>query len=255
MFYKIIDKSFELKTNREDIINFFNSRLERTEIKSDNYIEFGDKVIMKYDDKETIINGDFNAGDLYQIYNNYISMVVNDSNTLYIHSALISKNNKGLLLVGTFGQGKTTLSNESVKLGFTVNSSDHSILRIEDNKLYMICGSNYVREGTKVYNLPLSDTNKKIEVKEIELLYGLSYNGDVSFTELNKDYFVKTLYQYCSWHFNNPLEKNMNDELYNSKKEIALFLKKVSTLDIKTYIVRGDSEKIALNFEKNVDNE
>ena len=45
--------------------------------------------------------------DLYQIYNNYISVLVNDLN-FYIHSVVISKDGYGILLLGTFDQGKTT---------------------------------------------------------------------------------------------------------------------------------------------------
>lgn len=67
---------------------------------------------------EININGDYKIlknrivkTDIYPIINNVIAYIINDKSNMFVHSLVVSKGNNGILIIGEFGQGKSTLGN------------------------------------------------------------------------------------------------------------------------------------------------
>ena len=115
MIYKI-KNLFLLVENQisefDDIIYGRFSQFEQeNEIKTDNYLKFNiNDVQIKINGQEKILNSKIIKTDIYTIINNVISYIINDENNIYMHSVVVSNSKQGILIIGNFGQGKTTLA-------------------------------------------------------------------------------------------------------------------------------------------------
>ena len=176
MVYEFNNSKFQIKNSRE-LDNYFSNRLQNIsddEKVANNYIDYKDNnLVLCINNEKIIIDKKIKETDYYQIFNNYLSFLGNSDYSLYIHSSVISKNNKGFLLLGNFGQGKTTLSCLAQEYGYDINSADHSLLQLKNNELFLKQGSTFVKENNYNYNIPYENSIKNIEIKAVVLLYGL----------------------------------------------------------------------------------
>lgn len=186
-------------------------------------------------DYNLLLNLNINETDIYPIINNILAYLINDKNNLYIHSVLISKNNKGILILGDFGSGKTTLANESIKKGFEINSADQTWIR--NNKL--ILGSMYNKTKDEVTYLNKEQVKKDIIIKKIIIINGNGRN--LSIKKINNDnYYIKNIFKYCNWHYNMPLLTKYI-KLKDTGEKIIEFL---NNTRIDTFFVHGKEEEI-----------
>ena len=173
MIYKI-KNLFLLVENQisefDDIIYGRFSQFEQeNEIKTDNYLKFNtNDVQIKINGQEKVLNSKIIKTDIYTIINNVISYIINDENNIYMHSVVVSNSKQGILIIGNFGQGKTTLANEFLKYGYKINSSDQTWLEIKDLQLNQVLGSRFYHENDNIkfldklyYYTKLPDVKRK----------------------------------------------------------------------------------------------
>lgn len=249
MIYLINEKKIEVLneiTEYDELIYQRFSQFKCLEnVKTNNYIKFNKNTVeINIESNLIYMKNKIEKTDIYPIINNVISYCINDSTNIYMHSVVVSKNGKGFLLLGTFGQGKTTLANQFLKKGYEINSTDQTWLTLENNLLISKLGSRFEIIENKITLLSSEYTNKQIEIKKIIRIVGLCDNGDVSYKEIiKKEHFVKNLIQFSNWSYEMPLFTEYK-KLYNSQKNIFDFLKDLSKSNIRYMDIRGDKNKI-----------
>lgn len=227
---------------------------ERCLEKKNEQLNYSNEIIIKKDitlktenTKEVYKN--VSRSSLFQIYNNLLGSLINDKNNLYIHSTLISKNNKGILILGNFGQGKTYLANYAKEKGFKINSSDQTWLQWHKDKLILKLGSSFVKEKDYKYNLEKDEIIKPIEIVKIVIIYGLCDNGTFKETILeNTEHIYKRIFPFANWHYAIPLING--GKLRNTSDEISKFLKHLIESKVVVSTIRGDKKEIIANFQK-----
>ena len=243
MIYKI-KNLFLLVENQisefDDIIYGRFSQFEQeNEIKTDNYLKFNiNDIQIKINGQKKILNSKIIKTDIYTIINNVISYIINDENNIYMHSVVVSNSKQGILIIGNFGQGKTTLANEFLKYG----SSDQTWLEIKDLQLNQVLGSRFYRENDNIKFLDNTDIKQKVRIDKIIRIVGLCDNGNTSINEQNNFYYkIKQISDYCNWTNIAPIFTD-NVYLYDIQKFTKTFLSQIS--NIKLYNVRGNKYEI-----------
>ncbi len=247
MIYKIKD-SLLLVENQiiefNDIIYGRFSQFEQEDAQeTDNYLKFNvNDVQIKINGKEIRLNAKVIKTDIYTIINNVIAYIVNDESNIYMHSVVVSNSKQGILIIGNFGQGKTTLANEFLKYGYKINSSDQTWLKIQNSELHQILGSRFYFENDKIKFLNKTDVKQKVKIDKIIRIVGLCDNGTTSINEQNNFYYkIKQISDYCNW---TNIEPIFTDDayLYDIQKFTKNFLLQMS--NTKMYNVRGNKEDI-----------
>ncbi len=212
-----------------------------------NYIKFKKNSVDIYaKGKYKFIKNKIIKTDIYPIINNLISYLINDDNNAFIHGITISNKvtNKGFLIVGDFGQGKTTLSDEFEKEGYEINSTDQTWLEIRNNSIYQKLGSSFDIKNDNVLFLDKNKIKKEIKIERIIRIVGLCDNGDVSFKEnKNKFHIIKNLSYFCNWNYIMPIFTD-DVELFNSTKNVKKFMNKLAKTETMLFDVRGDRQNI-----------
>lgn len=196
-------------------------------------------IIIK--NKTIVINQKLIKTDIYTILNNVISNLINDDSNIFLHSSVISHNDKGILILGDFDTGKTTLCIDSQELGFEVNSADQTWLKKKNNDLYLELGSKYMVFNQEETILNNNNVNKKIKIEKILILKGICDKGIVNIKKLdNNIHKYKNISKYATW---NAREMLVSDDvlLFLNFLHIKEFLLNINT-DV--YNVRGDSKAI-----------
>jgi len=228
-----------------EYINIIKKRMtmfvESSTKKSNNYIKiYSDKTIYKINNYECTIQGKIIQTDLYPLFFNVISRIVNDEYNMLLHSAVLCYNNIGILLVGDFGGGKTTLCAEAIKHDMKILSTDQTILSFENDILEFKHGSKYM----KVCNnddFIINNIDNNIKIKLIVNLIGLCDNGTLLFKLIdNKYHTTKILFKHLTWHSDIPLFTD-DSILFIDRIKIKKWLNKIN---IPLYNIRGDIKEI-----------
>lgn len=227
--------------NVESSFDIVFERLRQFEISDENtnnkLIINEDYILIKVDDICIEIKEKVNATDIYPIVNNLIAYSINDKNNLYIHSVVISKNGAGIMILGEFNSGKSTLANAFKNRGYVINSADQTW--IYNDRLVLGSKLNVVNKETTYLDDNL--TNASVKIDKIIIIKGLSAGGEVQIDELENDnHYIKNIFKYANWHYDMPLLTKYT-KLIDTGKKIIEFLKSTK---IPTYIVRGDENKI-----------
>ena len=214
----------------------------------DNYLKIhNEEVEIKIKNQIKKINGKLIKTDLYTIINNVLSYIINDENNIYLHSVVVSNENNGILILGSFGQGKTTLANEFSKNKFEINSTDQTWLKIQDGNLIQVLGSKFYIDNSDVRYLKDEDSKRNVKIDKIIRLIGLCDKGDLSINKTNDLYKkIKQISDYASWSVNSPLFTD-DTELYNVNKSLKKFLIKLDKIPL--YNVRGDKEEVVKKYK------
>lgn len=247
MTYKIKDDYLsvinEVKEYDELIYGRFSQFETDNNIKTNNFLKFGNQSV------EINIHGQYKKlenriikTDIYPIVNNIIAYLVNDENNMYIHSVVISKENIGMMILGNFGQGKSTLSREFQNNGYEIDSTDQTWISINNNKVFQKLGSRFDIVNNEVkYN---ENYGKRIEINKILRIVGLNDEGDTSIIKNdNKFHNIKNIATFCNWNYIMPIFTD-DIELYNTNKYVKKFLENLSATEVQIYDVRGDKRKI-----------
>lgn len=247
MIYKIknilLEVICEIKEFEELVYGRFSQFEKIDSMEQKNYLKIHkEKINININNHKKEIKGTVLKTDLYTIINNILSYIINDENNIYMHSVVVSNKKKGLLILGNFGQGKTTLANEFVKSGFIINSTDQTWLRFENNILEQVLGSRFYFEEGKVKYINKSDSLKKVNINEIIRIVGLCDNGELTINS-PKNIFskVKQISDYATWSSNSVLFTD-DIELYNINENIKPFLMKLGQIPL--YNVRGDKKEV-----------
>lgn len=248
MIFEINNKCVEVISEIEeydDLIYGRFSQFQKVSQKTDNYLVFKkDKVEICIDNTYKILNNKVIKTDLYVIINNLLSYLIDDSMNVLMHSVVVSKNNKGILITGDFGQGKTTLAKEFEKQGYEFNSTDQTWIEINNKKLYLKLGSKFDIENNQIRMLETNEINKRIKIDIILKIQGLCDNGKVVCNEINNEYYkVKNLANFCNWSWSMPIFTD-NVELFNLNKASKEFLINMAKADVHIIEIRGDKIKI-----------
>ena len=226
---------FEIVTNKE--IN--------------NYLRFNETSV------EININGDYKIlknrivkTDIYPIINNVIAYIINDKSNMFVHSLVVSKGNNGILIIGEFGQGKSTFAKEFVNNGYEINSTDQTWLKFKENDLYQELGSSFDIENGKIKTLETKQYKKEIKINKIIRIVGLCNEGKTQIDiNNNKYYIVKNIAPFCYWSYMMPLFTD-DVELYNTNTFVKSFLNKIDESKIFNFEVRGDKREIIKKLEE-----
>lgn len=210
-----------------------------------NYLKFNkDNVEILVNQKKLLLKNEVLKTDIYPIINNVIAFLINDENNIYVHSVTVSKNNNGVLILGDFGQGKSTLSKAFENNGYEINSTDQTWIEFNNGKLYQKLGSSFDIENGKIKYLDIKNCKKNIEIKKIIRIAGICDNGDICIKEnQNKAHFIKNIATYCNWSYVMPIFTD-DVELYNTNLYVKEFWKKINMNNTQCYDVRGDKNEI-----------
>lgn len=207
----------------------------------DFYIKiYNKKTIFNINGNKKEILGTIKHTDLYPLFYNMIANIVLNNSNVLLHSVVLWYNGVGVLAIGDFESGKTTLCRKALNNDIKVLSADQSHVRYTNNKLKLIQGSSYMKID-KDHENQLMINNHEIEIKFIINIIGICDEGKIQFNLVNdKNYKIKKLFKSCTWHSDIPLfTKAMMLDIDRIK--IYRFLNKI---ELPLYDVRGDSEKI-----------
>ena len=215
--------------------------------KYDSYIKiYKNKTIWGVGNIERCINGIINHTDLYPLFYNVIANLILNNSNILLHSAVLCYNNVGVLVVGDFNSGKTTLCLNALKNKMKVVSADQTNLHYKKNRLFVRKGSVYMKINQNSEQM-LSKDNYEIEIKFILNIVGLCDNGALTFDLVeNKNHIIKSLFKFCTWHsdiplFTKPVMLNID------RFKIYKLLNKI---DLPFYNVRGDSKSVVKKIKE-----
>ena len=182
MIYKIKDEYLEVINYCNEYDEYIFKRFSQFEIVTNkeinNYLRFNETSV------EININGDYKIlkyrivkTDIYPIINNVIAYIINDKSNMFVHSLVVSKGNNGILIIGEFGQGKSTFAKEFVNNGYEINSTDQTWLKFKENDLYQELGSSFDIENGKIKTLETKQYKKEIKINKIIRIVGLCNEG------------------------------------------------------------------------------
>lgn len=255
MIYEIKDQLLEVINDIEEYSELIYGRFSQFKIKdnviANNYLKFKNSSVEIYaKGNYKILNNKIVKTDIYPIINNLIAYLINDENNIFIHGITVSKEDNGMLIVGDFGQGKSTLAEEFEKNGYEINSTDQTWLKIDNNKLYQEVGSSFDIKDGKILFLNNNNILKKIQIDKIIRIVGLCDNGKVAcIKNENKFHIIKNLAYFCNWNYFMPIFTD-DIELYNTNKYVMEFLSKLTTTSIEIMDIRGDKKKILKKLEE-----
>ncbi len=255
MIYKIKDKYLEVISHCNEYDEYIFKRFGQFEVitnkKTNNYLKFNEtSVEIKINDDYKILKNRIVKTDIYPIINNVIAYLINDENNMFMHSLVVNKENKGILITGEFGQGKSTLAKEFISSGYEINSTDQTWLKFKENNLYQKLGSSFDIENGKIKTLKPEQYKKEIRINKIIRIIGLCDNGKTQVNiNNNKYYIVKNLAPFCYWSYMMPLFTD-NVKLYNTNIFTKQFLNKIDERKILNLEVRGDKREIIKELEE-----
>ena len=207
----------------------------------DSYIKiYKNKLVWNIDGIENFINNKIKHTDLYPLFYNLLANAVLDDTNILLHSAVLCYNNLGVLIVGDFDSGKTTLCSKAMKNDIEVVSADQTVLCYVKNRMMLKRGSLYMKINND--NEVLSSPTKfEVEIKMIINLVGVCDDGKLCFDVLdNKEHIIKKMFKFCTWHSDIPL---FTDNIMLNIDRIKIY-KWLSKINVPFYSVRGDSENI-----------
>ena len=195
MIYKIKDEYLEVINYCNEYDEYIFKRFSQFEIVTNkeinNYLRFNETSV------EININGDYKIlknrivkTDIYPIINNVIAYIINDKSNMFVHSLVVSKGNNGILIIGEFGQGKSTFAKEFVNNGYEINSTDQTWLKFKENDLYQELGSSFDIENGKIKTLETKQYKKEIKINKIIRIVGLCNEGKTQIDINNNKYYI-----------------------------------------------------------------
>ncbi len=249
MIYKIKNELLEVINECKEYDEYIFKRFGQFETITENFTNNFLKI--KTDSVEINLMGTYKIlknriikTDIYPIINNVIAYLINDENNILMHSTVVSKQGKGVLIVGEFGQGKSTLAKEFENNGYEINSTDQTWLEFKNGKIYQKLGSSFDIENGKIKILEQDKNLKNIKIEKIVRIIGLCDNGNTKIDiNNNKYYIIKNLASFCYWNCMMPIFTD-DVELYNTNVFTKKFLKKITETKIINIDVRGDKVEI-----------
>lgn len=247
---RIYNKCIKIKNNVDEFdekIKLLSSAFEFTETKKCDSLLLINKnrILIKTRNGNIKYNMSLNIRDLFNVFYLCIYQTFTQQDMAFIHSAVVSKNNQALLILGNFGSGKTTLANEFVDKGYKLISADQTLIKIENNNLLFCCGSSKNVFNKKLTYLQNSQTLNSIQITKIIQVVGLCNEGKPLQTKVNDEIIkLKRLWQYIIWPYVQPLINNTNKTKIIIPKSYYSFVKSITNLPIDFVELRGDPNEL-----------
>lgn len=241
IFHKKIYVYCEIEEYCQQLRNWLSTYEELHSNEYDFYIKvYKNKAIWISNGIVKYIDGKIKHTDLYPLFYNVISNCILDNNNILLHSAVLCYNGIGILIVGDFNSGKTTLCLEAIKNNIEVISADQTHLQYKKNMLTLYRGSSYMKSQNNNEKF-LNNNVTGIEIRLIINIEGVCEKGMLCFTKsTNEEHIIKKMFKYCTWHSDIPLFTN-NMMLDINRVKVFKWL---SRINVPFYSVRGDSNSI-----------
>lgn len=249
MIYKIKNELLEVINRCKEYDEYIFKRFGQFETvtgkSTNNYLKFNiNSVEINLMGNKKILNNRIIKTDIYPIINNVIAYLINDENNMLMHSIVVSKLDKGILIVGEFGQGKSTLAKEFENNGYEINSTDQTWLECKNGMIFQKLGSSFDIDEGKIKILKQGKNFKNIKIERIIRIIGLCDNGNTKININNNQYYIiKNLAPFCYWNYMMPIFTD-DIELYNTNISTKKFLNKIIESKIINIDVRGDKKEI-----------
>lgn len=193
--------------------------------------------------KYTFSGGILSSHDIYPLILFAIYSLYKQHNFLLLHSVVVECKNIGILIIGNFGQGKTTLGLAFENCGYCMVSADQTIVGFSNDQVYALASSNIVRINNTEYCI--SGIKSNIQIKKIIFIDGLCYGGDNYIKSIHQKHIIlKRLWNAATWPWNTPLYITMSS-VYNNTSDIFDLCDMISSNSLAIYTVRGDPHYIA----------
>uniref|UniRef100_UPI00402A6B7A hypothetical protein n=1 Tax=Bacillus sp. DX2.2 TaxID=3073452 RepID=UPI00402A6B7A len=192
----------------------------------------------------------YTKNEIYPVLFSVIYSYFFDIGSIGIHSVLVSKNNKNFLIIGDFGQGKTTLALELVRQGFKILSCDQTELRHYGDKILALSGSR-LNKVSGNYNLIEEVIDAPRTLHAIYKVRGLSYKGETVFKKINgSTNKIFNIWPSVTWPWQNPRIAGTTNNLGWESIKVECFesCEKLSCLP--QIELRGDPSILATKIAK-----
>ncbi len=248
--FKIVNEIDNFSSRFEELVSTF-PLCDNKDVDFTMFVKTNSIVINK-NGKIFKLNVKIEYRDLYQIFYFFIYFCLNNSQRTFIHSSVVVKNGKAILLLGTFGAGKTTLSLELQKHGYKIASADQSLIEIKDDKLFFTFGSKRYQYNGVNYFLNEEDIEIQAQISEICCLMGVCKNGEIVINEITDSIRKsKKIWASIIWAYTNPLINYSDVLIKKIDVSISNFIKKASNICKNMKNCYGDACLLANYIEIN----
>ncbi|TYS60559.1 hypothetical protein FZD47_20315 [Bacillus infantis] len=213
---------------------------------------FNKLIIINKNGENEYIHLDYTEKEIYPVIFSEIYKYLFNIGSIGIHSVLVSKSNRNHLIIGDFGQGKTTLATELEKNDFKILSCDQSEIKYLNKKVYALSGSKLNKlSGTST--IIKDDIKTPLEIDTIYKVKGLSYGGLPIFNKVtDNSNKVFNLWPAITWPWQNPILSAYTDNMEWKNYRVNC-IKACTTLSVISQIeLRGDPSLIAKKISQKV---
>ena len=190
--------------------------------------------------------------DIYPILYAAIYKMTIAGDMAFVHSTVVCKDTEGILILGDFHSGKTTLALEFEKNDWIIASYDQTLIKINDGQVLLYKGSSY--QSTSGYTGFIQKSEfKKIPINKVIIIHGVNEQGKVSIkqvTDFNNIY--RGTWRSFLWPWITPLTNKMSIVEMDSNYIEKLYKFFEGFNKIKFYSVRGSVQEIALFFDREI---
>ena len=194
---------------------------------------------------------DILASDIYPIMYATLYKLTIWNNELFVHSTVVYKDMIGILILGDFHSGKTTLALEFEKNGWHIASYDQSILKKCGGQLIMRKGSCYQSisgSSSFIYQ-------KRAENIEINAVLNIRGLNEAAETDIKKVFDFNNIYRgtwnHFLWPWFTPLTNKQSIIKMDEQYIAALYHFFVIFEKLSFFSVRGSAKGIVDYFESN----
>ena len=253
MNFNLYNTLIELYISNEDFYNIslkiFSSLFEVTSINSSKNF---DKIIISEINNNIIIKSvkeiytiqKIKTTDLYPILYGIIYNCMVKQGKMCVHSSVVTNLEKSFLLLGDFGSGKTFLCKTFEEFNWNIISADQTIIEYQDTDLYMLVGSNFLKQNNQYCWINDSNIRIKRKIDGIIILRGMAEGGKIKIENIqNFNGKVRKFAYSVMWPFITPLT-NETIFTYNYIQycnAISKVLKNIMSVPV--FHIRGDAYK------------
>ena len=142
-------------------------------------------LILFAGEDEKILEANHTEHSLYPVFYYLLYSIALECEILPIHSVSVTNGEKCHLILGGFREGKTTLGQSFLGVGYKYKSCDHSFLKIKGNKLVVTEGSSLNSYNGEQYFVDLVPS--EVELTDIVCIKGLASEGIAQVIEVVDD--------------------------------------------------------------------
>lgn len=203
---------------------------------------FDDRTIMDYGDGAIELRVPAHERDLYQMFFAFVYTLSHRRQCLPLHSVVVSRDDQGLLILGGFGAGKTSLSIAFRQCGYKIHAGDHSICRVTGADLLCVQGTKRVLHDGVETLLDDAEVTQAVRIAKIVVVVGACQGGKVTEEPIGDEVTrARRLWPSVSWPYLSPMVGS--DQLLlqaGATQELIAVTRLVASSGLPMVKVRGD---------------